>query len=207
MIRWSFTLGVCFPGVFAMPICMATETATSDLSPLLLNSAIAIGSLVLGWFLKVLADRMSQRKLFDHRLRLEKEYGLYADLWDQLFELRRAVGQLVSSLGSPGNVDHSAQVWEHFNCYQEAVRKGEPFMSESVYCPAREVVTLAWQIRGNAKEYQSINERRARGQSTEDDEALADGQFKLEEDNEAAFEKIDDLFKTIGKAIRRRVSP
>lgn len=190
-----------------MPICMATETATSDLSPLLLNSAIAIGSLVLGWFLKVLADRMSQKRLFDHRLRLEKEYGLYADLWDKLFELRRAVGQLVSPVESDGNVDHSAQVWEHFNSYQEAVRKSEPFMSESVLRPAREVVTLGWQIRGNAKKYQSINERRARGQSTEDDEALADGQFKLEEDNGAAFEKIDDLFKTISKAIRRRVSP
>lgn len=190
-----------------MPICMATETTTPDLWPLLPNFAIALFWILIGWLLKVLADWISQRKLFDHRLRLEKEYGLYADLWDKLFELRRAVGQLVSPLESDGNVDHSAQVWEHFNSYQEAVRKSEPFMSESVLRPAREVVTLAWQIRGNAKKYQSINERRARAQSTEDDEALAGGLFKLEENNEAAFEKIDDLFKTIGKAIRRRVSP
>lgn len=190
-----------------MPICLPTETATSDLSPLLLNSAIAIGSLVLGWFLKVLADRMSQRKLFDHRLRLEKEYGLYADLWEKLFELRRAVGQLVSPLGSTGNVDHSAQVWDHFNSYQEAVRKGEPFMSESVLRPAREVVTLARQIRGNARKERIIEERLDPEQSTENDKELVDRRIELDDDNEAAFKKIDDLFQTIGQAIRRRVSP
>lgn len=190
-----------------MLICLPTETATSDLSPLLLNSAIAIGSLVLGWFLKVLADRMSQRRLFDHRLRLEKEYGLYADLWEKLFELRRAVGQLATPLGSPGIADHSTQVEDHFNAYQAAVRKGEPFMTESVFCSAREVVTLARQVMKNDGKQQDIAELRRRDQSSEKDDERAEAQLKLEEDNDVAFKKIDGLFQTICQAIRRRVSP
>ena len=190
-----------------MLIGLVTETARSDPSPLLLNSAIAIVSLVLGWFLKVLADHMSQRKLFDHRLRLEKEYGLYADLWEKLFELRRSVGQLILPLESTGDVDHGAQVKDHFDAYQSAVRKGEPFMSASVFSPAREVVTLTRKIMGNIKNKQSINERRERKQSTEPNEALAVRQIELDENSEAAFEKINDLFKTIGQAIRDRVTP
>ncbi len=49
----------------------------------------------LGWFGKVIQDRISAKRLFDHRIRLEKEYSLYSDLWDKLFELR---AQLVSLL-------------------------------------------------------------------------------------------------------------
>ena len=77
---------------------------------------------------------MSETTLFDHRLRLEKEYELYTSLWDKLFELRRAVGQLVAPLSDGGVVCHAEQCRALFSAYQELVRKGEPFeiVSESV---------------------------------------------------------------------------
>lgn len=200
-------IGVYYWEVFTMLICLAAETATSDPSPLLLNAAIAIGSLVIGWFLKVLSDRMSEKALYDHRLRLEKEYGLYSDLWDKLFELRRAVGQLVEPLGSTSEVHHDEQTLDLFNAYQAAVRRGEPFMSTSVFGPARQIATLARKIIGNVGKQQSLHERRAKQLNTETDEKLATEQVRLDEENDAAFKEIEELFQSVAKAIRLRVSP
>jgi len=190
-----------------MLICFAAETATSDPSPLLLNAAIAIGSLVTGWFLKLFSDRVSRKTLYDHRLRLEKEYGLYSDLWDKLFELRRAVGQLVESSGSTRYVGHDEQVLDLFNAYQATVRKGEPFMNTSVFGPARQVVTLADEIIGNVGKQQSLDERRAKQLNSESDEKLATQQVRLDEKSDTAFKEIEELFQSVAKAIRLRVSP
>lgn len=112
-----------------MLICSATQGAESGYSVVILTSVISSAiSAVLTWFLKDLSDRMSERKAFDHRIRLEKEYGLYSDLWDKLFELRRATGDLVAVL-SADSVRHGEQFMELFNAYQGIVRKGEPFIA------------------------------------------------------------------------------
>ena len=122
------------------------------------SAAISVISLGVGWFLKVLSDRMSEKKLFDHRIRLEKEYELYSDLWDKLSELRRAVGQLVEPLSSTSLVRHDKDVINLFNAYQAAVRKGEPFMSSCVLNPASKIATLSRKIISNVGEQQSLSE-------------------------------------------------
>jgi hypothetical protein len=207
MMGRNANMGVYQWEVSTMLICFAAESAASDPSPLLLNAAIAIGSLAIGWFLKVLSDRMSEKALYDHRLRLEKEYGLYSDLWDKLFELRRAVGQLVEPLGSTSEVRHDEQTLDLFNAYQAVVRKGEPFMSTSVFGPARQIATLARKIIGNVGEQQSLHERRAMQLNIDTDEKLATEQVCLDEENGAAFKEIEELFQGVARAIRLRVSP
>ena len=206
-MAWIETRDLYFRGVSTMPICLGMETATSDVSSWRLNAAIAIVLLVIGWFLKVLSDRRSQKKLFDHRLRLEKEYGLYSDLWDKLFELRRAVGQLFEPLVGTSAVRHDEQVHDRFNAYQAAVRKGEPFMSTSIFRPAREIAKLARKIMSNIDTQRSLSERREQRLSAEADEKLADKQIRLDEENEASFNSIEDLYQQIAQAIRLRVTP
>jgi len=169
-----------------------------------LNTLIAIASLVLGWFLKVLSDRWSERTTFDHRIRLEKEYGLYCDLWEKLFELRRAVGQVVDALSSTGVVRHDKDFVDLFNAYQSVVSKGEPFMSTSVFGPARKILTLAREIGGNIGEQESLSGPSARGANSD---WLATKRSRLDQENTAAFKEIDRLFQEVAVAIRRRVSP
>jgi hypothetical protein len=193
--------------VFTMSICLATETAPSELSPILLNAVIAIVALVIGWSLKVLSDRMSQKALFDHRLRLEKEYGLYSDLWDKLFELRRAVGQLVKPLGTSGEPCAARQILDLFNVYQAAVRKGEPFMSASIFDPAREIATVARRIIDNVGNQRSLEERREKGLNSRTDEKCVTEQIRLDDENETAFKEIEVLFQRVAQAIRLRVTP
>jgi len=126
-------------------ICFATETATREPSPVLLNAVIAIFGGIIGWFLKVLANRMAEKSHFDHRLRLEKEYGLYSDLWDKLFEFRRAFGQhnqFRNSVSSTGSVRHDEHILEWFNAYNKVVDNGEPFMSTTVFDPARKILKI-----------------------------------------------------------------
>ena len=175
----------------------------TDINPSVL---VIIGALGM-WILNLLQDHFSQKKLFDHRLRLEKEYGLYSALWDKLFELRRAVGQLVELLGSTDEVRHDKDLPDLFNAYQQVVRKGEPFMSTSVYDPAREVVTLAQKIICNESKHVSIHKHREKGLNSEADEKCANKEIRLDEESEAAFKSIEGLYKEIAKAIRVRVTP
>jgi hypothetical protein len=169
-----------------------------------LNTLVAIGSLVIGWFLKVLSDRWSERSTFDHRLRLEKEYGLYCDLWDKLFELRRAAGQLVESLSNSSAVRHDKDFIALFNAYQSVVSKGEPFMSTTVFRPARRILTLAREISGNIESQESLSHPSARGAGSE---WLATERERLDQKNSAAFTEIDRLFQDVATAIRQRISP
>ncbi len=152
-----------------MLICLATQVATWDCSAMLLNAAIAIGSLLIGWFVKVLADHMSEKRLCDHRIRLEKEYGLYSDLWDKLFELRRSVGQAVDSMSGTNEVRHDQEILDLFNAYQAVVRKGEPFMDVSVFTPAREIVRIAGRIISNIGKLESHTNHIATGTMRESD--------------------------------------
>ncbi len=190
-----------------MPVCLATETITLDPGSLPLNAAIPILTLVIGWFLKVLWDRRSQRTLFDHRLRLEKEYGLYSDLWEKLFKVRRALGQVVEQLGSTSNVRHDQQVLDLFNDYQLAVRKGEPFMSPSVFMPAREIATLARTIIENIGKQQSLDKLRERESNSDVKDKCTTDLIRLDEDSRAAFTKIDELTQSVAQAIRHRATP
>ena len=134
----------------------------------------------------------------------EADLRLYPDLWEKLFELRRAVGQLVESVSSTSVVRHDKDFIDLFNAYQTAVSKGEPFMSKSVFDPARKIVTLAREIHGNIGEKESLSdERQTRGA---DSEWLANERGRLDEENIAAFKEIDRLYQEVEIAIRRRVT-
>jgi hypothetical protein len=135
---------------------------------------------------------------------LEKEYALYSDLWDKLFELRRAVGDLVNPLSGTAAVQHGKEALERFNAYQAVVRKGEPFMSPSVYAPAREIVKLARRIIGNIGDHESLSEYAAKGGRAE---AVVEKRMRLDEDSDAAFQKSENLFQEVATAIRHRVYP
>ena len=204
-IGWKKSFDVYSKETLAMPILLAVETAASEVSPMLLNASIAIGSLVIGWFLKVLSDSISQETLFDHRLRLEKEYGLYSEMWDKLFDLRRAIGQLVEPLGSTADVRHDNDLLPIFNAYQSAVRKGEPFMRPSIYDPARKIAHLARQIISDTGKQGEIEKRRKGNVGTSEDEKPADQQISLDNRADLAFKDIEQLFQQVAKAIRQRV--
>ena len=174
----------------------------------MLNDPIAIVAFLsgsfLGWFGKVLQDHISEKRLFDHRIRLEKEYALYSDLWDKLSELRRAVCQLVDPLSSTGVVRHDEHVLELFNAYQAAVRKGEPFMSTSVFDPARKIATIARKIISSVGERQTLSESIAKGANSD---WVVTEQRKLDNENKIAIKEIEGLFQSVATAIHRRVSP
>lgn len=196
-----------------MAITLAAETATSEALRLLLNAAIPIGSLVIGWFLKVLSDSMSQKVLFDRRLRLEKEYVLYIDLWDKLFDLRRAIEVFIDHFGNKFDEQHkddAKKLRSIFNAYQSAVRKGEPFMTPSVYDPAREIVDLARQIIYDIEKRDSIQKElnnRKIGASGFENQKEIDKLTTLEHSAQNASYNIEHRFQQVRKAIRERVTP
>jgi hypothetical protein len=175
------------------------------------ESLYALGGTILGLILagvfKLFHDRTSQKRLYDHRLRLEKEYERYCDLWDKLFELRRCVGQMTDSL-STNNVEwQGAFISQLFNQFQDAVRKGEPFMSQSVYEPCRDIVRLARGVNENARRQDDLQVRRREGLDLRSDEKITDEQSRLDEEIRAASEELDRLFQDVSKAIRDRVTP
>jgi hypothetical protein len=154
-----------------------------------ITDAVVVGLIgsVLGWFGKMITDYLSEKRLFDNRIRLEKEYELYIDLWDKLFELRRAIGQLVNPLSSTSTVCHAKDFFNLFNAYQAAVRKGEPFVYTSIFVPAREIVQFARNIDDNIRKQKELSERLAKGA---DSESLTNNRIRLDEENNAAFKEI-----------------
>jgi hypothetical protein len=103
---------------------------------------VALFGGLVGWPGKVISDRIAGRELFDHRLRLEKEYAVYSELWAALFEFRRAAGTMESELARDGESPPQEEFVDAFNAYQAAIRRHEPFIHPSVYEPARKVVSL-----------------------------------------------------------------
>ena len=129
-------------------------------------------------------------------------------MWDKLFELRRAVDQLVTGLSST-NVVHfdEKEVMQFRNAFQAAVRKGEPFISKSVYEPARRVVKIVGDIFFNVDQQEKLNERRAEKLDPQTDEKIAGDILKLEKENIAALKDVERLFQDVSHAIKDRVMP
>lgn len=133
----------------------------------------------------------------------EADLRLDHDLWDKLVALRRAAGQIVEPLSNTAVVRHDKDFIDLFNAYQSVVIKGEPFLSASVFGPARRIVTLAREIHGNIAADESLSHPSARGA---DSEWLANERERLDEENTAAFNEIDRLFQEVKAAIGRVTS-
>jgi hypothetical protein len=173
----------------------------------LLDLLVPLLALIVGWLLKTLSDRRSQKREFDHRLRLEKEYGLCSDLWEKLFELRRSVGQLVESLSNTSAVRHDEKVPELFSACQATVRKSEPFLPHEVYDPARQIATLAREIISNHGKQEQIEDQRRNATGAANDEKLANKLIELDRKNDEKFKALEVLFQRVKQAIRDRVTP
>lgn len=177
----------------------------------ILAATSAIGGIIVGWALHELSNRWSARRLFDHRVRLEKEYSLYVDLWEKLFELRRNLGAVFETVSTAGGLPPSDDsITECFNACQAIVRKGEPFMSSLVFVPAREIVTLAREIINNLGKIRALNRRdeavRIRP-DTDAEEKRAETKIQLEDENDVSFQRLEELYEHVSRAVRARVTP
>jgi hypothetical protein len=188
-----------------MQLLLAAEAAAP--SPVFVNVLAPICVVIIVWLLGRISERMSQKRLFDHRLRLEKEYGLYSDLWEKLFDLQESVGKLVQPFGATPYSPDDEHVLEAFSAYQTAIRKGEPFMRSEVYGPAWQIMMLAQEIIRRRGKQNRIAAGRARGVDTEEARKLEDKEDALLEKNVAAQVQMARLFNQVKEAIRQRVRP
>jgi len=173
----------------------------------LVNTLYSLSLIAFGWVLKTITDRASEKQRLEHRLRVEKEYEIYSNLWDKLFEVRRAVGALTNPIDNPGDAQYRNNVRSIIDAYQSIVRKGEPFMKLSVYEPAREIVRLARRIIGAIDDKTEIGKLRTEDVGTPTDMKYAEQQKEFRMSANAAFGEIDQLFEQVKQAIRQRVSP
>lgn len=156
-----------------------------------------------------IATFLSQRREFDHRVRLEHEYQLYRDLWEKLFEARRRVAESgTPTLSDSSNVEYDEkQILAAFNEFQSAVRKGEPFMRQSVFDNSRRIAELMRSIiRGVGKRIEIEKRQLAHFSSDvsgKDDEWLTE----IDKERDAAQQEIERLFEAVAKEISKRVTP
>lgn len=162
---------------------------------------------VLGWLGKYWADRLQRQELFDHRLRIEKEYQIYTDLWDKLFEFRRAVHGIVDTLQRDAEEDPHKRYVDTFNAFQAVVRRNEPFIYPSVYEPSRTIVEKGRTISSALQRIKSLDDYRNRIRDLDADEQAAEKQIAEDENQEQAAEQIDRLFPQVCDAIRSRITP
>ncbi|MEX2171005.1 MAG: hypothetical protein WD851_16925 [Pirellulales bacterium] len=187
-----------------MAVCLLAMEDTGLVSVLASGMSGVLGVL-LGSLIMAITGRRAQKREFDHRLRMEKEYSVYTHLWDALFELRRALGQLVEDPGNTAAANHGAQVIEHFNVFQGFVRKGEPFMHESIYAPVRDISGKARLIVFNIGKQEDFQERQSHATPMESDR-YASKSSALDDENAGAFIKVDELYDVACKAIRTRIT-
>ena len=110
-------------------------------------------------------------------------------------------------MSSTSEVRHDEHTLELFNAYQTVVHKGEPFMSPSVFGPAREIASIGRRIINNIGEQESIDEDRERAIDSQFADQLVKNRRDLDRENDAAFKGIEELFQRVAVAIRLRVSP
>jgi hypothetical protein len=147
--------------------------------------------------MKFLADRWLQRSQFHHRVRLEKEYALYAEIWESLFILRRDLGSLVKpDQIPPEELPTFDEVIAGFNTYQSIVRRGEPFMHPSVAKPARAITERVRSVIKNLKKI-----RQPDSTNGSDAESVS----RLEDENDTSFAEIEQNYEAVHRTIHNRV--
>ncbi len=168
-----------------------------------------IGFLLLGWLLamfgRLWTERIQQGVSFDHRLRLEKEYQIYAELWDRLFEFRQIADAVVNKRPHEAVEDPRQCFAAIFDAFQAVVRRNEPFIVAQVFGPARHIVTQGRVIDAVYKRLQTLEEHRSRVKDDEADEQAAGKMCAADMEQERAMWEIDRLFPEVRDAIRQRI--
>lgn len=166
-----------------------------------MNDTAAVIGLVgvfVGWGLKTCSEFWSQRRLFDQRLRLEKEYQLYIELWDRFFELRRTLGTAISPCTHTEDMPDDEHIRSHFNDYQSVVSRGEPFYSRAIYRLVREVLLPSRKIVKNCQQIANLKQQQA------DNRVEIN---RLEDENKESYELVDSNFDKTSAEIRKRAGP
>lgn len=150
--------------------------------------------------------RLEPEELFDHKLRIEKEHQIYADLWGKLFEFRRVAHGLVDNHQNEPQENPHQRFVKALNAYQAAVRRNEPFIFPAVYESARAIVSEGWKITGALEELRSLAEYRGHVTSFENDERVAEKMIAEDDVQKKAIVEIDTLFPLVRDAIRTRIT-
>jgi len=166
---------------------------------------LLLGGLV-GWFGRYWAGRVERREMFDHRLRLEKEYQIYTELWEKLFEFRRAAHGFVDPLQQGIEGDRHQSFVDAFNAFQAEVRRNEPFIVQQVFEPARAIVSEGWAIVSASRRLEMLDQRRVRVRCLKADEQIADEQYEEDDNQRQAVQEIDRQFPAVKDAIRNRIT-
>lgn len=165
---------------------------------------LLLGGLLV-WLGRVWAERAQRRELFDHKLRLEKEYQIYCDLWEKLFEFRRAAHGLVDALQEGAQGDPWQEFLDSFDAYQAVVRRNEPFIAPAIYGPARAIVKQGRAIESSTRQLRRLDERRNRLGDWKRDERMADRMVDTDNERQSAMQQIERLFPQVKDAIQKRI--
>jgi hypothetical protein len=163
-----------------------------------LDSWLPAFGIIVGWALKSCSDYWLHRKAFDQRLRLEKEYQLYLDLWDKLFDFRRTIGTAMNWGTHPEDMPSDDELRRVFNDLQAAVRRGEPFYSAAIATSAGKTTLPARQLLQNLRDIYHLNR-----QANDDGERV----HRMEDENKELFAAFEMEFNAIRTSIRQRVGP
>lgn len=158
-----------------------------------------------GWLGRVYAERLHRRELFDHQLRLEKEYQIYSDLWERLFDFRIAAHGLVDSLQDRVHENAHGTFIDTFNAYQAVVRRNEPFIVPPVFQPARAIVSYGRAIAMTTLDLGELHKQRERCRDWAAADQFVDKMIGTDQEREEAVEEIDRLFEEVKDAIQKRI--
>ncbi len=160
-----------------------------------------------GWLLNFWADRRQRLELFDHRLRIEKEYQIYVDLWDKLFDFKIAAHDLVETLQIGAPEDPQGDYIKTFNAFNRAVCRHEPFIHPNVYEPSRTILRQGRAIIWSSQELTELQKRREHARDLTEDERVADKLIAEDQTQQVAMDGIDKEIPEVCSAIRGRIGP
>lgn len=167
---------------------------------------IVIGGLI-GWAGKYVNDLFQRQELFDHRLRIEKEYQIYTELWEKLFEFRIAAHGLVDDISEAAEwKDPSDQFFASLNKFQAIVRRNEPFIHESILTPSDAIVLNGRAIANASNRVARLDEYRVKIRNPEAEEKVVEKKAATRESQRDAVKEIDEQFPKVCETIRKRMS-
>lgn len=189
-------------------LCLATDT-TPTISAILF---VLLGGL-LTWAGQLITQRVSRTDEFDKRMRLDKEYALYGDVWEKLFNLRRAMGEYADL--SFQNSDSTGNAHTKFADvlveYEDSITHNEPFIHSSVLPLAQQVLDDVRQILFNERRNNRLDKQSAfackHGETVEQGELRDQKQENLETETQHLLDNIRAGIKMISAAMRDRVGP
>jgi hypothetical protein len=161
---------------------------------------------VLGSLLTFLFEIWKRRAQFDDRLRLEKEYALYAAIWEHLFDLRAAL-QIVSEDAQKAVRIHFSEVRKKF---QAATEKAGPFTTTTIRDKCAEIVRMCERVEFVGTRFERICARRDQLGLDPDPEDAKINEDEFQKNEQEGFDLHDAIVEEINNvetAMRERVGP